>query len=100
MVHTKWGILTELDLWKGFTFALHCFEKMAFSFSQVLDPTANSRPSVDALQATVDNAVAQLKKQGLLSGETVGQLFNSVSNKLNGQSDELQKADRQKVKAY
>lgn len=63
----------------------------------MLDSTADSSSSVDGLNSAVKNTVAQLKKQGLLSGETVGQFFNSVSNKLNGQSDESTKADRQKV---
>lgn len=65
---------------------------------QVLDSTAASN-TVDHLQASVTNAVAQLKKQGLLSGVNVGQLFTSVSNKLNGQTDISQKDDRQKVNA-
>uniref|UniRef100_A0A8C9YDZ1 Polycystic kidney disease 1 like 2a n=1 Tax=Sander lucioperca TaxID=283035 RepID=A0A8C9YDZ1_SANLU len=55
--------------------------------------------SLDDLKATVENSVSQLKKQGLLSAETVGQLFTSVSNKLNGQSDGSKKSDRQKVNA-
>lgn len=66
----------------------------------MLDSTEASGSSVDGLKATVENAVAQLKKDGLLSGETVGQIFSSVSNKLNGQSDESKKADRQKVDTY
>lgn len=74
-------------------------KKMPF-LPQVLDFIANSNSSVDGLKAAVKNVVAQLKKQGLLSGETVGQIFNSVSNKLNGQSDESTKADRQKVTAF
>uniref|UniRef100_UPI0037E779AE polycystin-1-like protein 2 n=1 Tax=Semicossyphus pulcher TaxID=241346 RepID=UPI0037E779AE len=66
--------------------------------TQVVDYTAPSGSSGDALSATVENVVAQLKKQGLLSGETVGQIFDSVSNKLNSQSDELKKAERQKLR--
>ncbi|XP_035860041.1 polycystic kidney disease protein 1-like 2 [Sander lucioperca] len=54
--------------------------------------------SLDDLKATVENSVSQLKKQGLLSAETVGQLFTSVSNKLNGQSDGSKKSDRQKLR--
>ncbi|XP_068592767.1 polycystin-1-like protein 2 [Cebidichthys violaceus] len=60
--------------------------------------TAKVCSSLDDVQASVENAVAQLKKQGLLSGETVGQLINSVSNELNSQSDESNKADRQKLR--
>lgn len=70
---------------------------MAFS-PQVQDFTTASG-SLDDLKATVENSVSQLKKQGLLSAETVGQLFTSVSNKLNGQSDGSKKSDRQKVNA-
>ncbi|XP_042283303.1 polycystic kidney disease protein 1-like 2 [Thunnus maccoyii] len=66
--------------------------------TQVLDSTAASSSSVDRLKATVKNAVAQLKKQGLLSGETLGQIFNSVSNKLNEQTDKSKKDDRQKLR--
>lgn len=61
------------------------------------DAAADSSQSVEALQAVVDNTVAQLQGQGLLSGETLGQIFQSVSNMLNGQSDESQKATRQEV---
>ncbi|XP_067459444.1 polycystin-1-like protein 2 [Thunnus thynnus] len=68
--------------------------------TQVLDSTAASSSSVDRLKATVKNAVAQLKKQGLLSGETLGQIFNSVSNKLNEQTDKSKKADRQKLREH
>ncbi|XP_037646091.1 polycystic kidney disease protein 1-like 2 [Sebastes umbrosus] len=66
--------------------------------AKVLDSTAAGSSSVKDLKATVENAVVRLKEQGLLSGETVGQIFNSVSNKLNGQSDESKKADRQKLR--
>ncbi|CAK6964402.1 polycystic kidney disease protein 1-like 2 [Scomber scombrus] len=65
--------------------------------TQVLNSAATSN-TVDHLQASVTNAVAQLKKQGLLSGVTLGQLFSSVSNKLNGQTDVSQKDDRQKLR--
>lgn len=66
-------------------------------YPQVLDSSDDSSSLVDDLEATVGNAVAELKKQGLLSGDTVGQLLNSVSDKLNSQSDESKKAERQKV---
>ncbi|KAM9851174.1 polycystin-1-like protein 2 [Aulostomus maculatus] len=65
---------------------------------QVLDFTEESGSSDNRLQATIKDAVAQLKKQGLLSGETVGQLFNSVSSKLNGQTDASNKDERQKLR--
>ncbi len=90
------GVLTEQDLRKCSNFPLHYCQIMAFS-PQVLDSTAASSSSVDGLQAAVNNTVSQLKKQGVLSAETMGQIFNSVSNKLNGESDQSKKADRQKV---
>ncbi|XP_078118997.1 polycystin-1-like protein 2 [Sander vitreus] len=65
--------------------------------AKVQDFTTASGSS-DDLKATVENSVSQLKKQGLLSAETVGQLFTSVSNKLNGQSDGSEKSDRQKLR--
>lgn len=63
----------------------------------MLDYTAVSSSSVDDLKASVENALVQLKEHGVLSGETVGQIFSSVANKLNAQSDESEQADRQKV---
>lgn len=66
----------------------------------MLDSTTNSSSLVDGLKDVVENVVSQLKKQGLLSGETVGQIFTSVAKKLNNQSDESTKANRQKVIAY
>ncbi|KAM9346888.1 polycystin-1-like protein 2 [Symphorus nematophorus] len=66
--------------------------------TQVMDSTVNSSSSVDALKDIVTNAEAQLQKDGLLSGQTVGQIFYSVSNKLNDQSDELKKEKRQKLR--
>ncbi|KAM7380789.1 hypothetical protein PAMP_004062 [Pampus punctatissimus] len=66
--------------------------------AQVLDTTEATSSSVNHLQATVENTVALLQKQGLLSGETLGQIFSSVSNKLNGQTDKSKKADRQKLR--
>ncbi|AWP12851.1 putative polycystic kidney disease protein 1-like 2 [Scophthalmus maximus] len=66
--------------------------------TQVMDSTGPSGSSVSGLKSSVEKAVAQLKDQGLLSGETVGQIFSSVANKLNGQSDASQKADRQKLR--
>ncbi|XP_022597025.1 polycystic kidney disease protein 1-like 2 [Seriola dumerili] len=66
--------------------------------TQVKDSIEDSGSSVDALKASVEDTVAQLKKQGILSGETMGQIFSSVSDKLNSQSDESKKADRQKLR--
>ncbi|KAF3842903.1 hypothetical protein F7725_001752 [Dissostichus mawsoni] len=66
--------------------------------AEVLDYTENDTSSVDGLKVAVDKAVALLKKQGLLSGQNVGQIFSSVSNKLNSQSDEANKANRQKLR--
>uniref|UniRef100_A0A7N6C1Z9 Polycystic kidney disease 1 like 2a n=1 Tax=Anabas testudineus TaxID=64144 RepID=A0A7N6C1Z9_ANATE len=50
----------------------------------------------DVLGASVESVVGQLKDQGLLSGETVGQLMGSVASELNSQSSESTQADRQK----
>ncbi|XP_049449240.1 polycystic kidney disease protein 1-like 2 [Epinephelus fuscoguttatus] len=66
--------------------------------AEVLDYTAVSSSSVDDLKASVENALVQLKEHGVLSGETVGQIFSSVANKLNAQSDESEQADRQKLR--
>lgn len=56
--------------------------------------------SVDVLRASVESAVDQLKDQGLLSGESVGQLVSSVSSELNSESNKSTKADRQKVNPH
>ncbi|XP_070832678.1 polycystin-1-like protein 2 [Chaetodon trifascialis] len=64
----------------------------------VLDSTANSSSSVGGLRAAVEKAVAELKKHSLLSGEALGQIFNSVSQKLNSQSDEAENASRQQLR--
>ncbi|KAM7407743.1 hypothetical protein PAMA_003475 [Pampus argenteus] len=74
------------------------FEESTTITAQVLDTTEATSSSVNHLQATVENTVALLQKQGLLSGETLGQIFSSVSNKLNDQTDESKKADRQKLR--
>lgn len=50
--------------------------------------------------SAVVKVVGQLKKEGLLSGETVGPLITSLSNKLNGQSNESEKDDRQNVISF
>lgn len=72
---------------------------MAFS-PQVLDYTDNSNSSVDGLKIVVEAAVARMNKLGILSGETLGQMFHSVGNQLNGQSDKKTKQKRQKVTAF
>lgn len=64
---------------------------------QVWDFPENSSSSVDDLKNAVKNAEDQLKEEGLLSGSTMAQIITSVSQKLNGQSDESTKAERQKV---
>lgn len=61
-----------------------------------MDFTSNSN-SGDGLSSAIANAVDQLKKQGLLSGEAVGELVNTVAQKLNDQSNTSSKEDRQKV---
>lgn len=66
------------------------------SVFQVKDTPTDS-DSGAGLGSSVGKVVDQLKKQGLLSGETVGPIFTSVSNTLNGQSDESTKDERQKV---
>ncbi|KAE8299524.1 Polycystic kidney disease protein 1-like 2 PC1-like 2 protein Polycystin-1L2 Precursor [Larimichthys crocea] len=63
----------------------------------VLDYTDNSNSSVDGLKIVVEAAVARMNKLGILSGETLGQMFHSVGNQLNGQSDKKTKQKRQKV---
>lgn len=84
----------------GNFFPVEKWERTLHAFpSQVLDFTSNSSSSVDGLTSAVENIVALLKKQGLLSGETVSQIFHSVSKKLNSHSDESTKAERQKVNA-
>ncbi|XP_027146940.1 polycystic kidney disease protein 1-like 2 [Larimichthys crocea] len=65
---------------------------------QVLDYTDNSNSSVDGLKIVVEAAVARMNKLGILSGETLGQMFHSVGNQLNGQSDKKTKQKRQKLR--
>ncbi|XP_071015320.1 polycystin-1-like protein 2 [Oncorhynchus clarkii lewisi] len=59
---------------------------------------ANSRSSVENLQSVVENTVAQLQQQGLLTGETLGQMFKSVSDILNKGSSEDQKGAREELR--
>ncbi|XP_047457946.1 polycystic kidney disease protein 1-like 2 [Mugil cephalus] len=55
--------------------------------------------SEDDLKETVKNAVDEQKELGLLSGETIGQLINSVANKLNDPSDSSPKDYREELRA-
>lgn len=64
------------------------------------DIPKNSGSSAAGLRLAVKKVVRGLKKEGLLSGETVGPLFTSLSNKLNSQSDESEKDDRQMVTSF
>lgn len=57
----------------------------------------NSSSTVQELQSAVVDSVAQLQQQGLLSGENLGQMFQSVSDMLNENNDDEQKEDREKV---
>ena len=52
---------------------------------------------MEALQSAVDDSVAQLEQQGLLSGGSLGQIFSSVSDMLNLESSADQKEARTKV---
>lgn len=46
----------------------------------------------------VENTVAQLQQQRLLTGETLGQMFKSVSDILNKGSSEDQKGAKEEVR--
>lgn len=50
------------------------------------------------LQSAVDKTMSQLKQQGLLSGEALGQIFISVSDMLNAEAGQDQKDAKSKVK--
>lgn len=63
-------------------------------FFKVMDSTTNS---VDGLSTAVVDAVDQLRKEGLLSGDLVGEIINNVAQNLNNQSDESSKEEKQKV---
>ncbi|XP_029385709.1 polycystic kidney disease protein 1-like 2 isoform X2 [Echeneis naucrates] len=65
--------------------------------TQVEDCTGDSE-SVDGLKMLLDNGVTELKKQGLLSGESVGQIVNTVSKKVNDQYNKTEKVYRQKLR--
>uniref|UniRef100_A0A8D3EA04 Polycystic kidney disease protein 1-like 2 n=1 Tax=Scophthalmus maximus TaxID=52904 RepID=A0A8D3EA04_SCOMX len=64
--------------------------------TQVCHP--NSGTSVEALQSAVEDTVTQLEEQGLLSGETLGQIFTSVSDMLNTEAGQDQKDARTKLR--
>ncbi|KAF7660845.1 hypothetical protein LDENG_00274440 [Lucifuga dentata] len=66
--------------------------------TQVRKSKTDSRVSLDDLQSAVENAVRQLKEQGLMSGATLGQIFSSVSSNLNSQSDESGNDAQQKLR--
>lgn len=58
---------------------------------------SNSSTSVVNLQSAVDKTMSQLKEQGLLSGEALGQIFTSVSDMLNAEAGQDQKDEKRKV---
>ncbi|XP_076011881.1 polycystin-1-like protein 2 [Genypterus blacodes] len=60
--------------------------------------TDSSSSSVEALQSAVEDTVAHLEQQGLLSGEALGQIFTSVSDMLNMEGGENQKDARKKLR--
>lgn len=64
-------------------------------FLKVLESSSSS--SVEALTSAVEDSVSQLEKQGVLSGETLGQIFTSVSDMLNTEAAHEQKDARKKV---
>lgn len=47
--------------------------------------------------SSIENILDQLKAEGQLSPEVAGQLFSSLANKLNDQTDPAGQADRQEV---
>ncbi|XP_026000938.1 polycystic kidney disease protein 1-like 2 isoform X3 [Astatotilapia calliptera] len=57
--------------------------------AQVMDSTLSL--------SSIENILDQLKAEGQLSPEVAGQLFSSVANELNDQSDPAGQADRQKL---
>ncbi|XP_062327812.1 polycystin-1-like protein 2 [Osmerus eperlanus] len=59
---------------------------------------ADSSSTVQELQSAVVDSVAQLQQQGLLSGENLGQMFQSVSDMLNENNDDEQKEGREKLR--
>ncbi|KAM7406118.1 hypothetical protein PAMP_000517 [Pampus punctatissimus] len=59
---------------------------------------SNSSTSVEALKSALKDTVTQLEKQGLLSGEALGQIFTSVSDILNTETGEDQRDTRLKMR--
>ncbi|KAM7014972.1 polycystin-1-like protein 2 [Tautogolabrus adspersus] len=60
--------------------------------------TSRSSSSVEALTSAVEDSVSQLEQQGLLSGESLGQMFTSVSDMLNTEPIQEQKDARRKLR--
>lgn len=58
---------------------------------------SSSDTSVEDLQSALDDSVNQLEQEGQLSTEALGQIFTSVSEVLNAETDEGQKDARSKV---
>ncbi|XP_077451223.1 polycystin-1-like protein 2 [Stigmatopora argus] len=58
----------------------------------------NSSASVETLQSILEDTVSQLEQDGLLSGETLGQIVTSVADILNTEADEDQKDARTKLR--
>ncbi|XP_075966222.1 polycystin-1-like protein 2 [Anarhichas minor] len=59
---------------------------------------SSSSTSVEALRSAVEDSVSQLEQQGLLSGESLGQIFTSVSDMLNTEDAHDQKDARTKLR--
>ncbi|XP_026234452.1 polycystic kidney disease protein 1-like 2 [Anabas testudineus] len=59
---------------------------------------SNSSRSVVNLHSVVNKTMTQLKQQGLLSGEALGQIFTSVSDMLNAEAGQDQKDARTKLR--
>lgn len=53
--------------------------------------------SVEALQSTVVDTVSQLEQRGLLTAEALGQMFTSVSDILNTETNRDQRDARMEV---
>ncbi|XP_067104833.1 polycystin-1-like protein 2 [Osmerus mordax] len=71
------------------------FTKTSTSITTQVRP-ANSSSTVQELQSAVVDSVAQLQQQGLLSGENLGQMFQSVSDMLNDGGDSAEQTDARK----
>lgn len=66
----------------------------------VLMKVRKSSSSVKALQTTLEDTVSQLEQQGLLTGEALGQIFTSVSDMLNTETNQDQMDTRMEVIVY